>query len=74
MIIEIKPYRQKWLSNELMHSAPTATLCNINGQQYVQLEHPLGGPLTCVKNRTGMIATGMLKIDGKWNWVIGDSK
>lgn len=70
MNVEMKPFRQKWLSSDLLHSAPSAKICVINGEQFAQLEHPMGGPLTCVKNRTGHVATGVIKIDGKWNWVI----
>ena len=68
--IELKPFRQTWLSKDLMHSAPSAQLCVIDGEQWAQLEHPKGGPLTCVKNRTGRKASAVVKIDGKWHWEI----
>lgn len=68
--VELKRFRQTWLSDELMHSAPSAMLCVIDGAQWVQLEHPRGGPLTCVKNRTGNVASGVARVDGKWCWVI----
>lgn len=70
MHAELKPYRQTWLSKDLMHSAPSAYLCTIDGKQYAQLEHPKGGPLTCVQNRTGFNATAIVKISGKWFWEI----
>ena len=67
--IEMKPFRQTWLSLDVMHSAPSAYLCMINNKQYAQLEHPFGGSLTCIQNRTGMLAQGVEKIEGKWYWV-----
>ena len=70
MLIELKPFRQTWLSKELMHSAPAAALCIIDGKQWAQLDHPGGGPLTCVQNRTGHDAFGVVKVDGKWFWKI----
>lgn len=66
--VELKPYRQTWLSKELMHSAPSAYLCIIDGEQWAQLEHPKGGPLTCVKNRTGKTASAVVQINGKWHF------
>jgi hypothetical protein len=67
-LVELKPYRQTWLSADLMHRAPSAYLCVIDGKQYAQLEHPKGGPLTCVANRTGKVAEAVVKKDGKWFW------
>jgi hypothetical protein len=72
--VELKPYRQTWLSPELMHSAPSAHLCIIEGEQWAQLEHPRGGPLTCVKNRTGKTANGVVRIDGKWHFEFAIAK
>ena len=66
--IPLKPWRQTWLSPELLHSASAAKLCMIDGKQYAQLYHPRGGPLTCVRNRTGRTATGVARVDGKWCW------
>lgn len=67
--IPLKPFRQTWMSQELLHSAPAARLCMINGKQWAQLEHPRGGPLACVQNRTGRTASGVERVDGKWCWV-----
>lgn len=64
----LKPWRQTWLSPEVLHSAPSAKLCVIDGNQWAQLEHPLGGPLTCVQNRTGRIAESVERVGGKWCW------
>lgn len=72
--VELKPFRQTWLTATSLHSAPSARLCLINGGQWAQLEHPKGGPLTCVQNRTGMHASDVVKKDGKWCWVIDDQK
>lgn len=66
----LKPFRQTWLSPDLLHSAPTAELCVIGGKQYAQLGHPLGGPLTCVENRTGKSASEVVRHDDKWHWKI----
>lgn len=65
---ELKPWRQKWLTPEHLHSAPSARLCLIRGQQWAALEHPRGGPLGCVRNRTGRTATGVARVGGKWCW------
>lgn len=67
--IQLKPFRQTWLSQDLLDSAPAARLCMINGKQWAQLDHPRGGPLTCVQNRTGKAASGVERIGGKWCWV-----
>lgn len=67
---ELKPYRQKWLTPELLHSAPKAEIVYIDGNQWAQLEHPKGGPLTCVQNRTGKNAVEVVKNDGRWSWKI----
>lgn len=67
--VPLKPFRQTWMSQELLHSAPAAQLCMINGKQWAQLEHPRGGPLACVQNRTGHTASGVERVDGKWCWV-----
>lgn len=67
-LIQLKPWRQTWLTPELLHSAPDAELCMIGGKQYAQLTHPRGGPLTCVENRTGRTATNVVRADGKWCW------
>ena len=66
--VELKPWRQAWLSVELLNKSPTATLSMVDGVQYAQLEHPLGGPLGCVRNRTGRIAKGVSRHGGKWCW------
>lgn len=66
--IPLKPWRQTWLTPELLHSASGAELCMIGVKQYAQLTHPRGGPLTCVENRTGRIATDVVHVDGKWCW------
>ena len=66
--ITLKPWRQTWLSPELLHSAPAAKLCVIDGKQWAQLDHPRGGPLTCVQNRTGRTATSVEWVCGKWCW------
>ena len=71
---ELKPFRQTWLSDHLLHSSPSAEIVIIDGDQWASLEHPRGGPLGCVKNRTGKKASGVQKIDGRWCWVIGDQK
>lgn len=69
-LVELKPFRQMWLTHKLLHSAPSAYLCIIRGKQYAQLEHPSGGPLTCVENRTGHSASGVERANDKWHWVI----
>ena len=70
LYMELRPFRQTWLTSELLHSAPAASLCMIGGKQYAQLMHPRGGPLTCVPNRTGHRAVGVTKVNGKWCWEI----
>lgn len=69
-LIELKPFRQPWLSKELMHESPSAELCIINGGQWAQLEHPKGGPLGCIKNRTGVDAIRIARKGDKWYWEI----
>lgn len=66
--IPLRPWRQTWLSHDLLHASPAAGLCVIEGKQWAQLEHPRGGPLGCVQNRTGRTATGVSRVDGKWCW------
>lgn len=67
-LVELKPYRQTWLTPEVLHSAPSAQLCYLGFRQYAQLEHPKGGPLTCVENRTGRPAKAVVKHNGRWCW------
>lgn len=69
-LIELKPFRQAWLSKKLMHEAPSAELYVIYGNQWAQLEHPRGGPLTSVQNRTGKVASDVVRLDGKWYWEV----
>jgi len=66
----LKRFRQTWLTDELMHSAPSAYLCEINGEPWAQLEHPHGGPLTCVKYRGKETPVGVVKLNGQWHWEI----
>lgn len=69
--LALKPSKRQrgWLSDYLLHSAKGAELVEINGVQYAQLEHPLGGPLTCVKNPKKHKATDVVRIGDKWCWV-----
>ncbi len=68
--VELKPYRQTWLSPEVLHSSPKAELFTYpDGEQWVQLEHPRGGgSLGCIKNRTGLVAKSVVRIGDKWMW------
>lgn len=68
--VPLKPFRQPWLPPALLHSAPSAELFCTGGKQWAQLEHPLGGPLTCVQNRTGETATAVERVAGLWCWVL----
>lgn len=68
--IPLKPWRQTWLTPEFLHSSPKAELCVIRDKQWAQLEHPKGGPMGCVQNRTGFTASAVEFVDGKWCWVI----
>lgn len=59
--------------SELMKHAPEPWSVSALGNGIhagAQLEHPRGGPLTCVKNRTGKIASDIVKRDGKWFWAL----
>lgn len=69
-LVLMKPYRQKWLTPELLHSSPTAVLGMIGGEQWCQLEHPRGGPLGCIRNRHATYAIATTKIGGKWHWIL----
>lgn len=70
--VELKPWRQTWLTPGLLHSAPAAKLCVIDGKQWAQLDHPRGGPLTCVQNRTGRTASAVLRVGDRWCWELED--
>lgn len=70
-LVELKPYRQKWLSLTLLHSAPHAKLVWIDDKQYAQLEHPKGGPLCCVICKTNN-AIDIIRKDNKWYFLIED--
>lgn len=64
--------RQKaWLSDELLHSSPRATMCTVSGKIGAQLEHPKGGPLGWVQSPFGEDTLGVFRNDdGKWQWRI----
>lgn len=68
--IELKSFRQTWLSKEVLHKSPAASLCTIGGKQWVQLYNSSGESLTCIKNRTGRLAKDVVKLNGKWYWVV----
>lgn len=47
----IKPGpRQSWLTAELLNQSPKSFPTSIGGDQWAQFEHPMGGPLTCIKS------------------------
>ncbi len=62
--------RQKeWLSDELLHSAPSAYICTVDGKLGAQLEHPKGGPLGWVQSPFGENTVDVFRnSDGKWEW------
>jgi hypothetical protein len=72
--IEMKPYRtqKQWLTKDLLHRAPTAEFCQVNGANGAQLEHPLGGPLTWVRCPHAN-AVGVTRKDDKWYWLIAEA-
>jgi hypothetical protein len=67
---ELKPYRKQkeWLSLELLHSAPEAEFCLVNGNPGAQLKHPLGGPLTWVRCPYKNVI-GVIRVANKWHWL-----
>ena len=69
----LKPYgRQKeWLTPELLHSAPAAQFCMVNGRHGAQLDHPGGGPLSWVRCPPSVVnVCGVRRVDGKWHWLL----
>lgn len=64
--------RQKeWLSDELLHSAPSAYMCTVDGKIGAQLEHPKGGPLGWVQSPFGENTLDVFRNDyGKWEWLV----
>ncbi|WP_300434720.1 hypothetical protein [Zoogloea sp.] len=69
----LKPYgRQKeWLTPELLHSAPAAQFCMVNGRHGAQLDHPGGGPLSWVRCPPSVIdVCGVRRVNGKWHWLV----
>lgn len=72
--VELKPYRQTWLSYDLLHSSPSARLFSNDSGQFAEMEHPKGGPLCCIKNRTGRYAIDIVRLNDKWCWVFSESE
>lgn len=67
---EIKPWRtQKWLTAELLHSAPSAEFVAWAGHPGAQFEHPKGGPLTWVRCPIKN-AVGVRKVNDRWHWLV----
>ena len=61
--------QKEWLTDKLLHSAPSAKLCTVDGKIGAQLEHPKGGPLGWVQSPFGKNTLGVFRNDdGKWQW------
>jgi hypothetical protein len=71
---EIKPTakQREWLDTDLLHSSPAARFCQYAGKDGVQLEHPLGGPLTWIRCPLKN-AVGVVRNAGKWHWLVADN-